>query len=723
MANEFIARKGLIISGSSFKAESTAIPSGGTSNEVVVLESDGTLKTKTAASGTAGTSGTSGSSGTSGNDGAPGSSGTSGSTGTSGTSGSSGTSGNDGAPGSSGTSGTSGSTGTSGSSGTSGNDGAPGSSGTSGTSGNTGAPGSSGTSGTSGILPLTGTTTNGVITYDGDGTGTVESNLTFDGNTSTLGVIGTVGVGTDNPTYQLHVSSSTAALGVYERAGGAALYLEGQLTRGVLGTVDSHPLLIAYNSVETARFTGTSFLVTGSLDVSTSITGSSAQFTSLPAGSETTFLTVDGSGNVKTRTSGADGSSGTSGSTGTSGSSGTSGNDGAPGSSGSSGTSGNDGAPGSSGTSGTSGILPLTGTTANGVITYDGDGTGTVESNLTFGSNILTLSGNVNASNQSGTTITTTTGGGAGDQTITLGDDTSGNTFIKVDGLTNIILGDDGETVTFDGTNGLVASTNIKGSNIIGNGIGQSIIGYNRSIFGYGAGTGTATYSHQFQGQSGESATFVITDVDGEEIFKTSGDVATTSLTVQLGDISEAGNSNIFKLEEGNNRAIFNNSANDIRVGINTATPGYELTVNGNVQFGNREYSTTSPGTSAASIGDIIRIGTGGTLGGYTYHFDGTGWNQTNANPATSAATSGSLVAMGLGTSATTDGMLLRGIARPTALTGVTGGGQTIYFDSVSGRLTGTVPTTSGYIVRIAGHSLSSTVIYFNPSPDWIILD
>ena len=48
------------------------------------------------------------------------------------------------------------------------------------------------------------------------------------------------------------------------------------------------------------------------------ITASNAQFTSIPVGSETTFLTVDSSGNVKTRTSGADGSSGTSGTSGTS---------------------------------------------------------------------------------------------------------------------------------------------------------------------------------------------------------------------------------------------------------------------------------------------------------------------------------------------------------------------------------------------------------------------
>jgi len=62
-----------------------------------------------------------------------------------------------------------------------------------------------------------------------------------------------VGIGTSSPTYQLHVSSSTNALGVYERVGGASLYLEGQTTKGVIGTVDSHPLVLAADSTEYVR--------------------------------------------------------------------------------------------------------------------------------------------------------------------------------------------------------------------------------------------------------------------------------------------------------------------------------------------------------------------------------------------------------------------------------------------------------------------------------------
>jgi hypothetical protein len=67
------------------------------------------------------------------------------------------------------------------------------------------------------------------------------------------GPTGEIGIGTTSPAYQLHVSSSTNALGVYERVGGASLYLEGQTTKGVIGTVDSHPLVLATDSTEYVR--------------------------------------------------------------------------------------------------------------------------------------------------------------------------------------------------------------------------------------------------------------------------------------------------------------------------------------------------------------------------------------------------------------------------------------------------------------------------------------
>jgi hypothetical protein len=151
-------------------------------------------------SGAPGTSGTSGIRGTDGKDGTMGTSGTSGitggtsSAGSSGTSGTSGTSGVNGI-GSSGTSGINGSSGTSGANGL-GEAGSSGSSGTSGTSGITGngaTGGTSGTSGTSGNLTLSGTTNDGILTFDGGLVqGIVESDFTFNASSKILTVSGSV---------------------------------------------------------------------------------------------------------------------------------------------------------------------------------------------------------------------------------------------------------------------------------------------------------------------------------------------------------------------------------------------------------------------------------------------------------------------------------------------------------------------------------------------------
>jgi hypothetical protein len=445
MANEFVARKGLIISGSttSFKIED--LPGSGTSNEVLVRESDGTIKTKTNAS-------SSGSSGTSGNDGSPGSSG------------SSGTSGANGAPGSSGSSGTSGNDGSSGSSGTSGANGAPGSSGSSGTSGNDGSSGSSGTSGADGSLTLTGTTDNGVITLNGTApNATVESNLIFDGSKLLVSGSGSTifeVIGSEGQLFSITDSLSGSLFAVSDVSGFPILEVFSD-DKIVGGTFNSNTFVVTGSQIGIGHDSPSTLLhISGSAPL---------RIEGLAAGSESLFLTVDSNGVVKTNTAGAAGSSGSSGSSGTSGndgspgssgssgtsgangapgssgssgtsgndgsngapgssgSSGTSGNDGsngAPGSSGSSGTSGNDGsngAPGSSGSSGTSGILPLTGTTTNGIITYDGDGTGTVESNLTF--NGSTLSAPKLSLNSNNPLIVQTQAGDA----ITVNDDLGGN--------------------------------------------------------------------------------------------------------------------------------------------------------------------------------------------------------------------------------------------------------------------------------------------------------
>ena len=48
--------------------------------------------------------------------------------------------------------------------------------------------------------------------------------------------------------------------------------------------------------------------------------------------------------------------------------------------------------------------------------------------------------------------------------------------------------------------------------------------------------------------------------------------------------------------------------------------------------------------------------------------------------------------------------------------------GDILYLSTTSNRITSTAPIGSGEVVRIVGYKISGTIIYFNPSPDYIVL-
>ena len=76
------------------------------------------------------------------------------------------------------------------------------------------------------------------------------------------------------------------------------------------------------------------------------------------------------------------------------------------------------------------------------------------------------------------------------------------------------------------------------------------------------------------------------------------------------------------------------------------------------------------------------------------------------------------------------DGFLTRGYCRPgdLALSSSTGTGSLdvgtqVYADPTTpGGFTTVKPTTAGHCVRVVGHSVTSNIIFFNPSPDFIEL-
>ena len=116
----------------------------------------------------------------------------------------------------------------------------------------------------------------------------------------------------------------------------------------------------------------------------------------------------------------------------------------------------------------------------------------------------------------------------------------------------------------------------------------------------------------------------------------------------------------------------------------------------GNLDFNSKGFILASQSVSGASTGDLVM-------------FNGTNWVQADA---TASSTCNKLLGINLGSSS----VLTTGVYTTTGLTS----GDVYYVSETSGALTNTLPTTSASIVRIAGYALSTTQLFFNPSPVWV---
>jgi hypothetical protein len=122
--------------------------------------------------------------------------------------------------------------------------------------------------------------------------------------------------------------------------------------------------------------------------------------------------------------------------------------------------------------------------------------------------------------------------------------------------------------------------------------------------------------------------------------------------------------------------------------------------------------------------GSVVKFGNG-TLSAGSYYIlrsDGAAtpaaeWVVCNANFVT--ATKG-LFGVALGTSATTDGVLIRGFYyRSNSFTP----GDILYIDLTNGQITNDISShTTGDHIRIVGYALSTALLYIDPSQDYIQL-
>jgi len=125
-------------------------------------------------------------------------------------------------------------------------------------------------------------------------------------------------------------------------------------------------------------------------------------------------------------------------------------------------------------------------------------------------------------------------------------------------------------------------------------------------------------------------------------------------------------------------------------------------------------------------VGEIIKFGSGTLTAGdlHFLHTDGT-WYATDSD--TPAYGGSQLLAVAVGTSPTSNGMLIRGITRvaSTNVQGTPAVGKPVYVsEDHTAQFDFTAPSGNGDYVRIVGYCLATTggdiLLLFNPSHVWV---
>ena len=167
-----------------------------------------------------------------------------------------------------------------------------------------------------------------------------------------------------------------------------------------------------------------------------------------------------------------------------------------------------------------------------------------------------------------------------------------------------------------------------------------------------------------------------------------------------------------FRVESDNKTHMLYVSGAGDAVGIDISVPKTALDVHHNPTTLNND----------TGGGEAVKFGTGTTVAGKTYYLHSSSvWNEVSIATAESGGLG--MLAIALGTNPANDGMLIRGFFDVhTYLTGAFSPGATLYITG-SGKLTTTRPSAAGESLRIAGTcTTTANVVYFNPSPDYLII-
>ena len=117
----------------------------------------------------------------------------------------------------------------------------------------------------------------------------------------------------------------------------------------------------------------------------------------------------------------------------------------------------------------------------------------------------------------------------------------------------------------------------------------------------------------------------------------------------------------------------------------------------------------------------MVKFGSGTLTAGKLYYLSGSTWTETDADGVLNGADQ--LLGIALGSSPTSNGVLLRGFFDANSYLSNFSAGKAVYVSTTGGSMDTTAPNGSADYVRIVGYcTTTANVIYFNPSTTWVEL-
>ena len=150
----------------------------------------------------------------------------------------------------------------------------------------------------------------------------------------------------------------------------------------------------------------------------------------------------------------------------------------------------------------------------------------------------------------------------------------------------------------------------------------------------------------------------------------------------------------------------------DGHIGIGTQTPLTKLDVH---------HNPTSLANETGG-GEVVTFGSGTLTAGKLYYLNTSStWAEVDADAVASGADQ--LLGIALGSSPSSDGVLIRGFFDAHSYLSNFSAGKAVYISTTAGGMDTTAPSGAGDFVRVVGYcTATSNVIYFNPSSTWVEL-